>query len=183
MTHSCAPSAAASTPSPPRPTCNDRPSTVYVDDAKRSLTLLHLAGRTCGSASILLKELVPSFPSSPPPLSRPRAGGRNWLEQTETNLPFRQRQLPSSFPPALVVALAVSLPGPPHGALSVLTAVFSGHSVQMPLIWSPLSQRQHHSAVIHQRGGNAGPQPIRCPDSQTSANHRHALSPSDGQRG
>lgn len=57
------------------------------------------------------------------------------------------------FPPAPVVALAVlppPAPGSLHGPLSVLTAVFFGTTpVQMPLIWSPLSQRQHRSAVIH----------------------------------
>lgn len=118
-----------------------RPSVyVCVDDARRSLTLLHLAGRTCrSSTSIVLKDARAQPPSS-------------WMQlagRTETNLPFPERQLvPSFLLPARPSRGSGGLP--PPGPLSVLTAVFSAHSVQMPLIGSPLSQRQHHSAVIHQ---------------------------------
>lgn len=175
LTHSCTPSAAASTPRPARADVQ-RPSVqdLCVDDAKRSLTLLHLAARIYSSKSIVLKA---SF-SCPAPLALEAAG---WKNRSRT-YPFRAAA-GASLPPALVVSLAGYVPRSPHGSLPVLTAVFWAHSVQMPLIWSPLSQHQHHSAVIYQPGGNVGCQPIRCRDSQKSANHRHALAPSDRQRG
>lgn len=114
---------------------------------------------------------------SPPSLWRQLAG------RTGAELTLSERQLvPPSLPP-LSCLWPTTSPGPPHGSLPVLAAVFWTHSVQMPLIWSPLSQHQHHSAVIHQPGGNVGCQPIRCRDSQKAANHRHALTPSDRQRG
>lgn len=163
-----------------RPTCNDRPSKIYAwTMLKRSLTLLHLAGRIYSSTSSVLPQPLPSPP--PPPT---RSEG-SWLagqpEALELKLTLSERWPVPFLLPSLLVSLAgyfCRFTPPP-----VLPRCF-GHTPSR----CRLSGDHCHSisttrAVIHQPGGNVGSQPIRCPDSQTPANHRHALTLSDRQRG
>lgn len=109
LTHSCTPSAAASTPRPARPMCSDRQANIYAwTTQKRSLTSLHLAARTDCSESIAVKAPLPS---------PPRSGWRQLAGRTGAELTLSERQpAPPSLPPSLVVSWPGYVPRSPHGA-------------------------------------------------------------------
>lgn len=102
-----------------RPTCNDRPSKIYAwTMLKRSLTLLHLAGRIYSSTSSVLPQPLPSPP--PPPT---RSEG-SWLagqpEALELKLTLSERWPVPFLPPSSCPWPATSAGSPPQCYRGVL---------------------------------------------------------------